>query len=152
MRLSGYYKKRGAPGKPGRDYVYSEVSPLYDFGYGLSYTKFRYGNLRVSPSKITPEAAVKVSVDVRNTGSRQGKEVVQLYINDVISSVTTPAKTLKGFKKIHLKPGQVKTITFELGPDELSLLNEDMEPVVEPGVFEIMIGCLKKSFEVTKRL
>ena len=147
----GYYRQRGAPGKPGRDYVYSEVSPLYDFGFGLSYTEFRYSNLRVSPSRIAPEATVKVSVDVRNIGSRPGKEVVQLYINDVVSSVTTPAKILKGFKKTDLRPGQVKTITFELGPDELSLVNEDMELVVEPGVFEVMIGSLEKSFEVRKR-
>lgn len=146
----GYYKKPGSPGRPGRDYVYSETSPLYDFGYGLSYTDFGYSKLRVSPSKVAPEGTVKVSVDVRNTGSRSGKEVVQLYINDVVSSVTTPVKALKGFKKVNLKPGQVKTITFELGPDELSLLNEDMEPVVEPGIFEVMIGGLKKSFEVLK--
>ncbi|MCK5157182.1 MAG: glycoside hydrolase family 3 C-terminal domain-containing protein, partial [Spirochaetales bacterium] len=146
----GYYKKPGSPGKPGRDYVYSETSPLYEFGYGLSYTSFSYDNLCVSPSITIPEGKVKVSIDVGNTGDRPGKEVVQLYINDVVSSVTTPEKLLKRFEKVGLNPGEVKTITFELGFDDLSLLNEDMEPVVEPGVFEVMIGGLKKSFEVKK--
>ena len=144
----GFYKERGAPGKPGRDYVYSEVSPLYDFGYGLSYTSFHYSKLRVSPSKIVSEGTVKISVDVRNSGDRPGKEVVQLYINDVVSSVTTPVKALKGFKKINLKPSEVKTVTFNLGPNELSLLNKDMESVVEPGVFKVMIGGLTQKFEI----
>ena len=100
---------------------------------------------------LAPDGKVKVSVDIRNSGDRPGKEVVQLYINDVVSSVTTPVKILKGFKKINLKPGQTKTITFKLGHNELSLLNEDMALVVEPGVFEVMIGGLKKSFEVRNR-
>ncbi len=144
----GYYNKPGSPGNPGRDYVYSETSPLYEFGYGLSYTTFRYSKLRVSPSKIAPEGKVTVSVTVRNTGDRAGKEVVQLYINDVASSVTTPVKLLKGFDKVALKPGESKTVTFKLGPDDLSLLNEDMQRVVEPGVFEVMVGGIKKTFEV----
>ncbi len=144
----GYYKMPGAPGRPGRDYVYSESSPLYDFGYGLSYTRFRYSKLRVSPSRIAPDGMVTVSVTIRNAGDRAGKEVVQLYINDVVSSVTTPVKLLKRFEKITLKPGEVKTVTFEIGPEDLSLLNEEMQRIVEPGAFEVIVGGLKKQFEV----
>ena len=144
----GVYKQPGSPGKPGRDYVYSEPSPLYEFGFGLSYTTFKYSNLRVSPSKIAKNGKVKVSVKVTNTGKRDGKEVVQLYINDIISSVTTPVRLLKRFEKISLKAGKSKTVVFELGANDLSLLDVDMERVVEPGQFEIIISNLKKQFEV----
>lgn len=144
----GYAKEPGVPGKPGRDYVFMDSSPLFDFGYGLSYTKFRYLNLRIRPSKVTPEGKVNISVDIRNAGKRKGKEVVQLYINDVVSSTATPVKALKGFKKIELKPGEIKTVDFILTSKELSLLDINMERIVERGVFKVMIGSLKGHFEV----
>lgn len=144
----GIYKKPGSPGKPGRDYVYSQSSPLYEFGHGLSYTSFHYSNLRITPEKIGPCGEVRVRVEVKNTGKREGDEVVQLYVNDVVSSVTTPVKTLKRFKKIKLKPGEKKEVKFMLNAHDLSLINRDMKPVVESGKFEIMTGGLKDTFEV----
>ena len=144
----GYYRKPGAPGRPGRDYVTSEPTPLYEFGHGLSYTTFHYSRLRLAPSEIAPDGTFTVCVDVRNAGDRAGKEVVQLYVNDVVSSVTTPRRVLKRFKKIALEPGEATTVTFQLGFDDLSLLNRSMERVVEPGRFDIMVGGLCCSGEV----
>lgn len=145
----GYYKRPGSPGEPGRDYVFSEPSPLFPFGHGLSYTTFRYGKLRVKPAAILPAGEVEVSVEVRNAGDRAGKEVVQLYLNDVVSSVTTPVRVLRRFAKIALEPGESRTVTFTLGPDDLRLLDVDLRWVVEPGEFEVWVGGLKTSFEVT---
>jgi len=144
----GYYHRPGSPGNPGRDYVFMDTKPLFEFGHGLSYTKFRYSNLRVVPSRIARAGTVNVSVDVRNVGRREGKEVVQLYVNDLVSSVTTPVKALRGFRKITLKPGQLETVRFTLTPADLALLNEHMEWTVEPGAFEVIVAGLKKRFEV----
>jgi len=130
------------------------ATPLFEFGYGLSYTKFKYSNLQIMPKQINATGKVFVNVDVENIGDHEGSEVVQLYINDVISSVTTPIKELKGFKKISLDPGEKKTIRFAFTPEHLSLLNDKLEPVVEPGIFDVMIGSssedirLNGSFEV----
>lgn len=133
------------------NYVFaSPTTPLFEFGHGLSYTTFRYTNLRVSPGRILPGARVTVTVDVQNTGKVAGKEVVQLYVNDVASSVTTPVEALKRFEKVSLSPGQRKTVTFELGPDDLALLDENMNWVVEPGEFEVMVGGKKKAFKVVR--
>ena len=144
----GYYHRPGTPAEPGRDYVFEKPGPLYPFGHGLSYTTYRYTNLRVSPRKIFPGGRVRVRVDVRNTGKAAGKEVVQLYVNDVVSSVTTPVKTLRRFEKIGLKPGERKTVRFELAQDDLALLDEHMNWTVEPGAFEVMVGGLRRAFEV----
>ena len=144
----GCYHRAGSPQKPGRDYVFSWPTALYEFGHGLSYTTFKYTNLRLSPKRIHPGGRVAVSVDVRNSGKLAGKEVVQLYLNDEVSSTTTPVKALRRFDKIDLEPGQKVTVRFELGPEDLRLLDEDMNWVVEPGRFEVMIGGLKKTFEV----
>ena len=144
----GIYHVPGAPGKPGRDYVFSHPSPLFEFGHGLSYTTFNYSNLRVSPRRILPNGKVKVRVDVRNAGAVAGKEVVQLYVNDVVSSVTTPVKALRRFKKIQLAPGEKKTVLFTLNHDDLALLDESYEWTVEPGDFEVVVGGLKKTFSV----
>jgi len=144
----GFYKSPGAPDKPGRDYVFSPPTPLFAFGHGLSYTTFKASNLRLSPRRIPPGGRVDVAVDIRNTGKRTGKEVVQLYLNDVVSSVTTPVKALRGFEKIELKPGEKKTVCFVLTPDDLGLLDQNMEFVVEPGTFEVVVNGLKKTFEV----
>jgi len=121
-------------------YLFKEKGPLYPFGYGLSYTTFAYSNLKVTPENATAGQTVKVSVDVKNTGKVTGDEVVQLYIRDDISSVVRPVKELKGFKRITLKTGETKTVTFEIGREELQFYNEEMKRVVEPGKFIIMVG------------
>lgn len=134
----GINREPGTPEKPGRDYVFSSPAPLFAFGHGLSYTTFEYNDLKIDNNASAK--TVKVSVNVRNTGSRDGKEVVQLYVNDRVSSVTTPQKMLKGFDKIELKAGEQKTVTFDLPYDELALWNASMQRVVEPGEFAVMIG------------
>lgn len=144
----GYYHRPGNPQAPGRDYVFAEPTPLFEFGHGLSYTTFKYSNLRVSPSRILPGGRVKVAVTVRNTGKVAGQEVVQLYLNDMVSSVTTPVKVLKRFEKIDLKPGEQTTVSFELKPEDLMLLDENLDWAVEPGTFEVMIERLRGTFEV----
>jgi beta-glucosidase len=127
---------------------------LYPYGYGLSYTKFEYSNLVVSPEKENAQGDVQVSVDVTNTGARVGDDVVQLYLKDEISSVTTYEYDLRGFERINLKPGEKKTVQFTLHPDDLALLDKNMNWTVEPGKFMVMIGSssedikLKKEFEV----
>lgn len=123
-----------------RSYAFSTREPLYPFGYGLSYTTFKFDNLRVEPSQIETGGTAKVSVDVTNTGSRDGDEVPQLYIHQKIASVTRPVKELRGFQRITLKPGEKKRVEFTLTPDSLSMLNVEMHKVVEPGAFEIMVG------------
>ncbi len=134
----GINREPGTPEKPGRDYVFSSPAPLFAFGHGLSYTTFEYSDLKIDNNASAK--TVRVSVNVRNTGSRDGKEVVQLYVNDRVSSVTTPQKMLKGFDKIELKAGEQKTVTFDLPYDELALWNASMQRVVEPGEFAVMIG------------
>jgi beta-glucosidase len=114
--------------------------PLWPFGFGLSYTTFTLANLKVTPPVIGPGARTSVTVDVTNTGSRSGDEVVQLYIRDVVSSVTRPTKELRGFERVTLRAGETRTVTFALGPDDLSLIDRRMQRVVEPGRFEIMVG------------
>ncbi|MGA3135305.1 MAG: CIA30 family protein [Terracidiphilus sp.] len=123
-----------------RSYAFSTRQPLYAFGYGLSYTTFRFDNLRVEPAQILPGGTAKVSVDVTNTGKREGDEVAQLYVHQKVASVTQPVMQLKGFERITLKPGEKKTVEFTVTPELLSILNIDMHRVVEPGVFELMAG------------
>lgn len=134
----GINREPGTPEKPGRDYVFSSPAPLFAFGHGLSYTTFEYSDLKIDNNASAK--TVKVSVNVRNTGSRDGKEVVQLYVNDRVSSVTTSQKMLKGFDKIELKAGEQKTVSFDLPYGELALWNASMQRVVEPGEFAVMIG------------
>jgi beta-glucosidase len=113
---------------------------LYYFGHGLSYTTFNYSNLRVSPLVQNPRGDVTISVDVMNGGARAGDEVVQLYTRDLVSSVTTYEKNLRGFERIRLLPGEAKTVNFVLKPDDLALWDRSMRFVVEPGKFRVMIG------------
>ncbi|HEX2629948.1 MAG TPA: glycoside hydrolase family 3 N-terminal domain-containing protein [Chitinophagaceae bacterium] len=128
--------------------------PLYPFGHGLSYTGFTYSNLIVTPTVQTAKATIAVSMDITNTGIRAGDEVVQLYIKDKMSSVTVYEMQLRGFERIHLQPGEKKTIHFTIEPSHLALLNKDMKMVIEPGEFEILIGSssvdirLKKTFTI----
>lgn len=144
----GYYRQPGTPEDPGRDYVFSPPAPLFEFGHGLSYTTFRYSALRVTPRSIRTAGEVTVGVDVRNAGRREGMEVVQLFINDLVSTVTTPVKVLRRFEKIKLAPGEKRRVQFFLTPNDLALLDENMHWTVEPGEFEVMVGGLKKSFVV----
>jgi beta-glucosidase len=123
-----------------RTYAFSTREPLFPFGYGLSYTTFKFENLRIDPPQIQSGGSAKVTVDVTNTGSREGDEVPQMYIHQKIASVTVPVKELKGFQRITLKPREKKTVEFTITPDTLSMLNADMHRVVEPGDFEIMVG------------
>jgi len=123
-----------------RGYLFDTAAPLYPFGYGLSYTTFDISAPRLSASTIHTADSVQVSVDVRNTGTRAGDEVVQLYIHDQVSSVTRPVKELKGFQRVTLRPGESRTLTFTLTPDSLRFWNIDMQRVVEPGAFDIMVG------------
>ena len=141
-----YYQKPSAK----REYLGSTVKPLYPFGWGLSYSAFRYANLRLAPETIGTQGEAKVSVDVTNTSARRGDEVVQLYIRDEVSSVTRPVKELRGFRRVTLDAGETKTVELPLGPPELSFLNRDMRRVVEPGVFTIMIGGNSEELITTK--
>jgi beta-glucosidase len=121
-------------------YVDMSARPLYPFGHGLSYTEFTYGGLKIEPLEIRPGGEVRVSAEVENTGPLAGEEVVQLYLNDVLSSVSTPVKNLRGFEKVKLSPGGKQTVSFVLTPEHLSLLDRNVKRIVEPGRFEIMIG------------
>jgi Glycosyl hydrolase family 3 C-terminal domain/Fibronectin type III-like domain/Complex I intermediate-associated protein 30 (CIA30) len=123
-----------------RSYAFSTREPLFPFGYGLSYTTFKFENLRLEPAQIYIGGTTKVSVEVSNTGDREGDEVPQMYVHQRVASVTRPVMALKGFQRIRLNPGEKKTVEFTITPDALSLLNVDMHKVVEPGVFEIMVG------------
>lgn len=122
------------------NYIDERNEPLFPFGYGLSYTNFEYSNMKISASKINSNETLKVSVDVSNTGNYDGKEVVQLYIRDVVGSVTRPIKELKGFQKVAIKKGEKQTITFEITQEDLKFYNSDLQFVAEPGEFEVFIG------------
>ncbi len=126
----------------GRGYNYVDLtgSPQFAFGTGLSYTTFEYGALKLSAASMPPDGEIRASVDVRNTGTRKGDEVVQLYIHDRVGSVSRPLQELKGFRRITLEPGETKTVEFPVGRDRLAMLNGDMKWVVEPGLFEIRVG------------
>lgn len=121
-------------------YIDSDNSPLYPFGYGLSYTAFEYSNLKISSKELTANGTIKVSVDVANTGSYDGEETVQFYVQDVVGSVTRPVRELKGFKKTALKKGEKKTVEFEISADDLRFYNIDMQFVAESGDFRIFAG------------
>jgi beta-glucosidase len=133
-----------------RGYLLSTTEPLFPFGHGLSYTTFEYRNLKVAPEKIPAAGKAAVSVDVTNTGGRAGDEVVQLYIHDLVSSVTRPVKELKDFQRISLQPGETRTVRFEITPDKLSFLNEEMKRVVEPGAFDVMVGPSSARYETVR--
>lgn len=133
-----------------RGYLFANKEPLFPFGFGLSYTTFAYSDLKISPAKIGVAGEAKVSVNVTNTGTRAGDEIVQLYIRDLVSSVTRPVKELKDFKRISLKPGESKTVEFVITPDKLSFLDLHMNDVVEPGWFDVMVGTSSVKYETVK--
>jgi beta-glucosidase len=123
-----------------RGYLFDDVSPLYPFGFGLSYTTFEFSAPRLAKTRIQRDGSTRLSVDVKNTGTREGAEVVQLYIRDLASSVTRPVKELKGFQRIVLQPGETRTVVFEITPVLLKFWDVNMRFTVEPGEFELMTG------------
>ncbi|HEY8484314.1 MAG TPA: glycoside hydrolase family 3 N-terminal domain-containing protein [Longimicrobiales bacterium] len=133
-----------------RGYLFDDVSPLFPFGYGLSYTTFEIRNVRLEDPVIPTSGSTRVLADVTNTGPREGTEVVQLYIRDRVSSVTRPVKELKGFVKVRLRPGETRTVALDITPESLAFYNIDMEWVVEPGEFEIMVGTSSRDSDLTK--
>ncbi len=122
------------------NYLDIDNAPLYPFGYGLSYTTFSYGEPKLSSDHLSENGEIKVSVDVSNTGSYNADEVVQMYIRDLVGSVSRPVKELKGFQRISLKRGETKTVTFTITPDDLKFYNQNLDYKFEPGDFDIMIG------------
>jgi beta-glucosidase len=138
------HKNTGRPPVEAERYTskYIDVpwTPLYPFGYGLSYTTFVYSQPRLSATSITALDSLVVQVDVSNTGSRPGDEVVQLYLRDEVGSVTRPVRELRGFQRITLQPGQTRTVRFTLGPDDLAFYDQQLRRVVEPGFFTLWVG------------
>ena len=135
-----------------RGYLFADKSPLFPFGFGLSYTTFSYGAPSVAPAQIAPNGQAKVTVAVTNTGKRAGDEIVQLYLRDLVSSVTRPIIELKDFKRISLQPGETKTVEFTITPDKLWFYDLNMKRVVEPGTFDIMVGPSSVKHQTVKLL
>jgi len=121
-------------------------NPQFPFGHGLSYTTFRYDGLRLSRKALTEKDTLTVNVTVTNTGRRAGAEVVHLYVRDLVASVTPPDRRLRRFAKVHLEPGRSRTLTFELGREDLSFIGQNNRPTVEPGDFEVLVGGLTEKF------
>ena len=132
-----------------RDYVFMKAKPLYPFGHGLSYTKFEYSSLSIEPEKIGPADKVNISFNIKNVGDFKGDEVVQLYVHDPVASVSRPVKELKGFVRLTLEPGEEKNVTFILFADQLAFYDQYMKLVVEPGVYEVMIGSSSEDTRLT---
>jgi beta-glucosidase len=123
-----------------RGYLFDEATPLYPFGFGLSYTTFAFGPPWLERAAIGCDESTRLLVDVTNTGQRAGDEVVQMYVRDLVSSITRPVKELKGFQRITLQPGQTQTVALDITPDRLAFWNIDKRRVVEPGDFTVMVG------------
>jgi beta-glucosidase len=123
-----------------RGYLFDDVSPLFPFGFGLSYTTFSVTNVRLADATIRRDGATRVLCEVTNTGGWEGAEVVQVYVRDLVSSVTRPVKELKGFRKVSLAAGETATVEIPLGPDALAFHDVAMNRVVEPGEFAVMVG------------
>ena len=137
------------------NYIDERIEPLYPFGYGLSYTKFDYSKVKISSNKMAKNDKITVSVDIKNTGNYDGKEVVQLYTRDLVGSVTRPVKELKGFQKVEIKKGETKTVSFTITEEDLKFYNQKLEFIAEPGTFEVFIGANsdtknKEAFELVK--
>ena len=142
-----YYSK---PSSRIKGYNMTKIKPLYPFGFGLSYTNYKYSNLTISKSTITAKEDVIVTVDVKNTGAFDGDEIVQLYIRDKVSSITRPIKELKDFKRITIAKGETKQVSFIITPDKLRFYDLDMKEVIEPGEFDIMVGPSSEKLDKVK--
>lgn len=132
-------------------YVVTSSEPLYPFGFGLSFTTYKYDNLQLSGSEISKDENLEVSVDVTNTGKMDGTEIVQLYLRDKFSSVTRPIKELKDFARVTLKTGETKTVHFTVSPDKLTFLDKNLKPVVENGEFIVMVGSSSREEDLLKQ-
>ncbi len=150
MPSKAYWLHRGWTNITG--YVDMPGTPLFPFGYGLGYTHFQYSNLRIDPPQIHSQGEARVSVDVENTGKRAGIETVQLYVHERYAPVSTPVKQLRGFERVALDPGEEKTVTFTLGPQDLQLLDRNMHWVVVPGTFDVMVGKSSANIPLTGTL
>jgi len=149
---NGSQLDQGGPHKK-EGYGHTRVNgPLYPFGYGLSYTSFKYSDLKITPDQKHTQGNIHVSCKITNTGKLAGDEVVQLYVKDVYSSVTTYNSVLRGFERVNLAPGASKTVSFELQPDDLALMNSDMHRVVEPGDFEIRVGASSEDIRLRQMI
>jgi beta-glucosidase len=146
-QLPSYYNRKPTAR---RGYLFASKEPLFPFGFGLSYTTFEYSNLRLSATQIGPADQTKVSVRITNTGKRAGDEIVQLYIHDLVSSVTRPVMELKDFKRISLAAGESQTVEFVITPDKLSFFDLNMNRSVEPGWFDIMVGTSSVKYQTAK--
>jgi beta-glucosidase len=136
----------------GDDYLDLTGQPLFPFGFGLSYTSFDYSELRIDPDTLGEAGPATVRFVVRNSGARAGDEVAQLYVRDVLASVARPVMELKGFRRVHLEPGESKTVSIALSADQLRMLDRDMRWVVEPGAFRIMVGGSSKDIRLRGEL
>lgn len=123
-----------------RGYLFESSEPLFPFGHGLSYTSFEYDNVQLESEQIGPQGTTTLTIDVTNTGDRSGADVVQFYLRDHVSEVARPVQELRGFERVVLDPGETTTVSFEIGPDDLSFYGKDMEPIVQPGLFDLMVG------------
>jgi beta-glucosidase len=146
MPSKTYWIKEGWGAK---GYADMSALPLYPFGFGLSYTTFEYSNLQITPEETGPSGEIHVSADIKNNGKRDGAEIVQLYFDDIISSMSTPVKELAGFKKISLAAGEKKTVKFRLTSEQLAFLDKNLEWVVEPGKFKVMVGSSSEDIRLT---
>ena len=133
----------------GRTYRYFKGEPLYPFGYGLSYTNFVYSNLRLEKKSAPAGEAIKVGVDVMNSGGREGDEVVQLYLTDTAATAPVPIRTLVGFDRVSLRPREKRRVTFTIAPRQMSLIDDRGKRVIEPGEFTISVGGLQDRFTVS---
>ncbi|QTD37723.1 glycoside hydrolase family 3 C-terminal domain-containing protein [Polaribacter batillariae] len=145
-----YYNHK--PTGRGDDYLNLTGKPMFPFGFGLSYTNFKYSDIKLDKSNIKPSETTTVTCKITNTGNFNGDEVIQLYIRDEFASVARPVLELKGFKRIHLKKGESKTVNFKITPELLTMLNKKMERVVEPGTFRILIGAASNDIRLRKIL
>ena len=136
--------------KPIENFDTNSYNPLYPFGHGLSYSQFETSGLKTDKQQYKMGEAINLSVKVANTGSIKGKETVLVYINDMAATVTRPNRQLKAFKKVELSPKQIENLSFTLVPDDLSFIGVDLERVVEPGDFKIMVGSETVQFTVTE--
>ena len=146
----GYYKEPGSYENPGRDYVFSSPDPLWVFGHGLSYTTFDFEKVSVDKQQYYPYDTIQVSVQLKNTGKMEGKEVIQVYVRDMVSSVMTPVKQLKAFTKVGLRPGELKKVNLSIPVSELFLTDNQGKRFLEPGTFELQVGSSSES--ITSRI